>query len=804
MNLPKPLSIRSNNSLLQDLPPKKFFLKRKLFLPIFGLVFVFLLILGVVFSKNISSFLGSLGVYSLMRNLGLLRPSVPKYFEALKSQNLVYDYNNDGSVTGEDYDPLVTDVAPETRVAETSITADTADEVLAEGDKLALPSLRGFDTDAFSGSSTASYPIESPQGTAGLTPSLSLNYSSSAVDDLYVGTETKWRNDANHPYQRQAGNFGLGWNLSGLGSITRDDNGTLNELSDDKFILSFSGGSADLSKESGDNTYSIWRTVPNLKVRVERFGGCKTYNYSGGSLSICRYSWQVTTSDGTKYYFGALAPVDNWHRANDPDAAYLSQGSGSSWYPLYEDVSGQFLGATTWQIYGSSAKGWHAFSNRWLVSKVESVFDGAGGGNVEINFSYVFELGKYQGKKYVRAFYPYKISYGSNEIEFTTEPRLDYLIHQGDNAIIKQPFEAQKRISRIIVKSLNKVFRAYTLNYKYGWEPTKHFDDGDGFAEFIYEVKDGQVIHSLLTGVTPWNDNPPQPTPTPPPSPLANRVVGLRGLYYNSIDIGTNYSFARIDPQIQFDWGSGSPNYSSLGNDTYSIFWAGDLKVASGGTYTFYTVSDDGVKLWINNQLIIDNWTNHAPTTNSASINLIPGENKVKLQYYESSGGAIIRLNWSGPGITTQAIPSSNLSYCPFLAEYFNEEGFRSLIKTQIDNQIQFDWGTGFPVSGVDPDSFSVRWTGVVKPPQDGDYTFTTTSDDGVRLFINDQLLIDNWTLHVSTTDTESIHLNANQDYYIRLEYFDRSGGATMRLSWNGPGISFSHGGDFLTCDRSQ
>ena len=278
---------------------------------------------------------------------------------------------------------------------------------------------------------------------------------------------------------------------------------------------------------------------------------------------------------------------------------------------------------------------------------------------------------------------------------------------------------------------------------------------------------------------------------------------GLHGLYFN----GTNFNNlvqARTDTQIQFDWGTSIP-ISGVGVDNFSVSWAGDIRVPTSSTYTFYTVSDDGVRLWVNNQQIINNWTNHAPTTNSGSINLNAGQSyKIKLEYYENTGGATIRLDWSGPGLSRQALTLTNLSFCPFDGEYFNGEGFRDLALTRIDNSIWFNWGTGSPAPGVNADGFSIRWTGVVKPPMDGDYTFTTVSDDGVRLYIDDQLLIDNWTLHGETTNTGTIHLNANQNYYLRLEYFDRTGNATIRLSWSGPGISSVHGGEFLSCGNSQ
>ena len=89
---------------------------------------------------------------------------------------------------------------------------------------------------------------------------------------------------------------------------------------------------------------------------------------------------------------------------------------------------------------------------------------------------------------------------------------------------------------------------------------------------------------------------------------------------------------------------------------------------------------------------------------------------------------------------------------------------------------------------GEQKQNLSIRWTGVITAPQSGEYTLTTVSDDGVRLTIGDKLLIDNWTPHGTTEDKATIHLEAGQTLPIKLEYFQGSGGGTMRLLWQHDG----------------
>ena len=75
----------------------------------------------------------------------------------------------------------------------------------------------------------------------------------------------------------------------------------------------------------------------------------------------------------------------------------------------------------------------------------------------------------------------------------------------------------------------------------------------------------------------------------------------------------TNQVLERLDATINFSWGTGSPA-SNIGSDTYSVRWEGNIEVPRSGGYTFYTNSDDGIRLWVNDKLMVDNWTDHGPT----------------------------------------------------------------------------------------------------------------------------------------------------------------------------------------------
>ncbi len=135
---------------------------------------------------------------------------------------------------------------------------------------------------------------------------------------------------------------------------------------------------------------------------------------------------------------------------------------------------------------------------------------------------------------------------------------------------------------------------------------------------------------------------------------------GLAVTYYDNNNF-TGTSVSRVDATVDFSWGSGSPD-SRLGADTFSARWTGQVAATETATYRFYTISDDGVRLWVNGQLLIDNWTNHATTENSRTINLQAGQKyDIRMDYYEATGGATARLLWSSPSTPRGVIPQAQL-----------------------------------------------------------------------------------------------------------------------------------------------
>jgi len=137
---------------------------------------------------------------------------------------------------------------------------------------------------------------------------------------------------------------------------------------------------------------------------------------------------------------------------------------------------------------------------------------------------------------------------------------------------------------------------------------------------------------------------------------------------------------------------------------------------------------------------------------------------------------------------------NSTLATQGLTASYFaNKTLSGTTTKVQVDKQINFTWGANGPsVTGISADNFSVRWTGIIKVPVSGDYTFYDRSDDGSRLWINDTQLINQWNDQAATTKQASIHLTQDVNYNVKLEYYESAGDAEMKMGYKLLGFSDS------------
>ena len=140
---------------------------------------------------------------------------------------------------------------------------------------------------------------------------------------------------------------------------------------------------------------------------------------------------------------------------------------------------------------------------------------------------------------------------------------------------------------------------------------------------------------------------------------------GLVGQYWRSLSGNGSFSqrlAVRVDPTIDFDWGGGVP-HPDVPADDFAVRWTGLLLTTpASGDYTFYTKADDGVRLWINNQLLIDEWHPSSGNEYYASVTLLGNyAYHIRVDYYEGGGDAKIYLKWAPPGGALEVVPTDAL-----------------------------------------------------------------------------------------------------------------------------------------------
>ena len=259
------------------------------------------------------------------------------------------------------------------------------------------------------------------------------------------------------------------------------------------------------------------------------------------------------------------------------------------------------------------------------------------------------------------------------------------------------------------------------------------------------------------------------------------QFTGWRGEYFANRSLSGDPVLVRDDQKIEFDWGSGSPA-SSVPSDNFSARWTRDVGF-SEGMYRFHVRADDGVRLWLDGDLILDAWY-IGSTTHTVDRYICNGTHAVRLEYFEATGQAAVALTWE----------KLSLSFPNWRGRYYNNEdlgGCPVLVRNDVN--IDFNWGTGSPAPVVDSDHFSIRWTG--SPVLDaGDYRFTVTVDDAVRVWVNGVLIIDRWGVNPGTySATANVPRSGSQD--VRVEYFERAGGGRItfgieRVTIGGPPTS--------------
>lgn len=244
--------------------------------------------------------------------------------------------------------------------------------------------------------------------------------------------------------------------------------------------------------------------------------------------------------------------------------------------------------------------------------------------------------------------------------------------------------------------------------------------------------------------------------PTPPPV-----IFNWRGEYFNNLTLAGVPTLVRDDTAVNYNWGTGAPA-AGLPADNFSVRWTRTLSLAAGN-YRFHTAMDDGLRLYIDNTLVIDEWRDASYREVSADQWLAAGNHTLRVEYYERLGQALAQAWWE---------PLTG--FPEWHGEYWankNLSGAPALVRNDVG--VDFNWGLAAPAPGLPDEEFSARWTRVIAF-EAGTYRLSARADDGVRVYVNGQRIIDQW--HLSGSDrTYQVDMALSGMHTIVVEYYEES-----------------------------
>ncbi|MDQ3008854.1 MAG: glycoside hydrolase family 6 protein [bacterium] len=249
-------------------------------------------------------------------------------------------------------------------------------------------------------------------------------------------------------------------------------------------------------------------------------------------------------------------------------------------------------------------------------------------------------------------------------------------------------------------------------------------------------------------------------------NPLPAAITGseYKAEYFNNRRLSGTPVLVRSETQVQYDWGNGSPA-PEVPSDNFSARWSKTQEFAEG-IYTFTMTADDGVRVLLDKEVLIDHWKDQAPTTSIVSVPVSAGSHKITIEYYENGGGATAKFAMSA---APQRLADS------YTAEYFNSKNLQgSPVLLRSEDAINYDWQNNAPAPGISADNFSVRWRKTVTLAA-GSYRFSMTGDDGYRVKLDGTEILSRWQDQAVTTTARIVQIPVGE-HEIVVEYYENYG----------------------------
>ena len=274
---------------------------------------------------------------------------------------------------------------------------------------------------------------------------------------------------------------------------------------------------------------------------------------------------------------------------------------------------------------------------------------------------------------------------------------------------------------------------------------------------------------SDIAGPTPVVSTPIPSEPIAVPTPV--EFAGWRGEYFSNSELQGEPVLVRDDQEINFQWGN-NPPAPGMPAENYSMRWT-ISREAPAGIYRFTGTFDNGVRLWIDDNLIVDKWVAAPVSTDSVDVNLAAGSHTVRLEYFHASGPAVAQLR------------VDYLDNFPdWKAEYYAQPDFNSPpVVVRNEQEISHNWGATSPIPGSVPDNnYAVRWTRGLDLV-DGNYIFRAEVEGGVRVYLNNQIIIDSWG-ESALRQVDAVAAISRGRHGLKVEHWKQSGNGQIRFGW--------------------
>lgn len=244
--------------------------------------------------------------------------------------------------------------------------------------------------------------------------------------------------------------------------------------------------------------------------------------------------------------------------------------------------------------------------------------------------------------------------------------------------------------------------------------------------------------------------------------------------YYSNKNLSGNSVLTRWEDSINFDWGdNGSPG-EEVTSDNFSARFSGKQDFPAGN-YKFTLSGDDGIRLYVDGVLVIDEWKDQGKTAYSSNLLLSAGVHDIRVEYYENGGGANVKLDWE--------YLNSNDESITYDAKYFDNMTLSgSPVLERKEFGINNNWGHGSPDALVPVDQFSTIWEGK-KIFTEGFYKFNFNTDDGFRFYIDGKKVLDRWFPQSSEQHSIEEFISGGE-HTIRLEFYENTGSAIIKMSY--------------------